>query len=111
MVVGTSDLVVEVLSEADDVDVKRIELLRLSGFGATGSVTVEDDNIDRGGTVLAGGDVGAGDGEGNGVVRGSLVTVTATAVAESGSSTIFVDMMVSVEGGRVLGGAVMVVVS
>lgn len=111
MVVGTSDLVVQVLSEADNVDVKLVELLELYGAGATGSVDVKEGGIARGVAVLADIDIGAGDGEGNGVVRGSLVTVIATVVADCNSSTTFVDMMIAVEGGGVLGEAVTVVVS
>ncbi len=111
VVVGTSGSVVEVLSKADNVDVKLVELLELYGVGATGSATVEEGVIARGVAVLADIDVCAGDGEGNGVVRSSLVTVTATVVADSDSSTTFVDMMIAVEGGGVLGEAVTVVVS
>ena len=112
VVVGASEIIVEMLSGIGDVDVGRIVLSEGSGEGATGTTTTEDVVLEAI-AVLDDIDGSGSDGEGKRVVEGSFVTVTATVIAgsESDSSTIFVDMMISVEGGSVSGGAVMVVVS
>ncbi len=110
---GISEVFVEVLSETANVDVERVEFLEASGEGATGKATAEVEIFITGVVVLSVIEGGGSDGEGRGVVEDSFVTVTAIVFADSDSesSTIFVDIMISVEVARVLGGAVTVVVS
>ena len=107
------DVVVEVRPEVDGVDKECVEPLEESGVGARFEATVEEHVVVPEAVDEIGGGGGGGDREGEGgrLVGDSVVTVTATVVGDSDSSTIFVDMIISVEGDKVLGGAVMVVVS
>ena len=113
VVVGASGVVIEALSEIGDVDASRVALSEASCEGAKGTTTIEEDMVVIATVVLDGTDGDGSDGEGKVLMEVSFVMVTATAVAgsDSDSSTIFVDTMISVEGGRVLGGAVIVVMS